>query len=57
MAQEWHFWRSTKKISHVGHTGTSEGPPFFIKDCRSGVMVTNVGSGAASVINGTRPKP
>jgi hypothetical protein len=26
------FWRGIKKISHVGHTETSEGLPFLIQD-------------------------
>jgi hypothetical protein len=56
MAQEWHFWRNAKKISHVGHAGMSEGPPFFSQDDRAGVMVRNADSGAASVINRTRPE-
>jgi len=30
MAQEWHFWRGTKKIPHVGHAGTTAGLPFSI---------------------------
>ena len=31
MAQEWRFSHSTKKLSHVGHTGIGEGQPFHIK--------------------------
>ena len=31
MAQEWRFRHSTKKLSHVGHTGIGEGQPLHIK--------------------------
>jgi hypothetical protein len=38
MAQEWHFWRDAKKISHVGHAGMTKGAPFFSQDDRAGVI-------------------
>jgi hypothetical protein len=43
MAQEWHFWRGTKKIPHVGHTETSEVLPFLIQDGSSGMVVPSAG--------------
>jgi hypothetical protein len=43
MAQEWHFWRGTKKISHVGHTETSEVLPFLMQGGCSVMVIMSPG--------------